>query len=217
MFSIKIDLHVHTNRSDGTVSPDIMANRAKKLGLDGIAITDHDVAITEDEVFYLADKHNLIIIPGVEITTKQGHILGLGIFETPEKNLDLRYVINFIRHLGGIVIIPHPFDFLRNGIGKYIKEIKADAIEVINGGVLLDRFNKKAFQFAKENNITMVAGSDAHDPDQLGYAYTIINSEEKDYEEVLKSIILGHTQPVGKKYGILSKIKVHLKKIKMKF
>ncbi len=217
MFSIKIDLHVHTNRSDGTVSPDIMANRAKKLGLDGIAITDHDVAITEDEVFYLADKHNLIIIPGVEITTKQGHILGLGIFETPEKNLDLRYVINFIRHLGGIVIIPHPFDFLRNGIGKYIKEIKADAIEVINGGVLLDRFNKKAFQFAKENSITMVAGSDAHDPDQLGYAYTIINSEEKDYEEVLKSIILGYTRPVGKKYGILSKIKVHLKKIKMKF
>ena len=76
----KIDLHVHTCYSyDGMSTLREVVNCAEKKGLDGIAITDHDTVDGVKSALKLANERRFVIIPGVEVTTLQGHVLGLNI------------------------------------------------------------------------------------------------------------------------------------------
>ncbi len=196
---IPVDLHVHTSRSDGVSSPCKMIKMAKKKNLAGVAITDHDIPLTEDELEKLTNCINtkeILVIPGVEVTTLNGHLILLGVHEAPEKNAPLPTAIKFGRRKNAIIIVPHPFDFLRKGIGMAIKKINFDAIEVYNAGSIIPIFNKKALDFAINNNIASVAGSDAHLPEAIGLAFTIIQSKSRELNDVLNSIRIGRTIPV---------------------
>ena len=108
---MKIDMHCHTKYSkDALSSLDDIFKQAKKRGLNGIAITDHDNTNGWKDAITSAKKHNMEIILGEEIKSKNGDILGL--FLTKEikmKGENPKKIIDEIHAQNGIAIIPHPF------------------------------------------------------------------------------------------------------------
>jgi predicted metal-dependent phosphoesterase TrpH len=103
------DLHIHTVYSyDGTASVPAVLARAKQVGLDVIAITDHDEIRGALRAFELAPKFGIEVIPGIEITTAEGDLLALFITENITPGQSLIETILRVGEAGGICIAPHP-------------------------------------------------------------------------------------------------------------
>ena len=109
------DIHVHTNNSDGINTAEEIIKAAADIGLNGIAITDHDRLVYTDAMKRMATKLNLILIPGTEITTPMGDIIALGIEKMPAKPKkndvieNIISIINQIHEMGGVAVMAHPF------------------------------------------------------------------------------------------------------------
>ena len=209
--TLTFDLHVHTNYShDGRDSVEKMIESAIAKKLDGIAICDHDTmggsyAARE----YVADNdRNLIIIPGIEVTTSKGHLIVLGVEDGVEKGLSPEETIRMARgkekeNKGTVVIIaPHPFHPFRHSIGNLCvhPELDIDAIETYNSRYFFGFANGMARRKAARNDITAVAGSDAHSAECVGLATVDVevdvgiaqNPESKTrVEAILKGIKAG--------------------------
>ena len=191
--NLRIDLHVHT-----CYSPDAVTNLkevilySKKRGLDGVAITDHD---TLSGARKLQDS-DLIVIPGIEITTTNGHLLGLNVNTPILPNLDINEAIQKIHEAGGIAVAAHPTLFYKAASSR--RTTFYDAIEVMNSSAipfhLFTYLNKR---FATRLNLPQTAGSDAHYAPEIGTAYTIVNADP-DVEEIVQAIKKKATIPVGK-------------------
>ena len=192
------EFHCHTIYSKGSKilieglnRPREMLKAAKKLGVEIIAITDHDTMRGIKEARYWARKLDLLLIPGEEITTNRGHVLALGINEEVKRGIDFFEALDTIHEQGGIAIAAHPFDFRKEGAGKLA--VYCDAIEAFNA-MNLDRFaNWRAFRFAKENGMSMVAGSDAHCVEMLGHGLNVL-SPCQTIDEVLNAIKRGEVR-----------------------
>ncbi len=185
-----VDLHTHSFFSgDGVSSPEDMIEAAKAKGLHAIALTDHN---TCDGVNYLLDKrlmrddglpvNDFVVIPGVEVTTDEGHLLCIGA-TLPNagklKGRPAREVIELIHERGGLAIPPHPYDLFRAGIRfQTLETLPIDALEVFNAATTLRRYNRYAFKYAQVRGLPMTAASDAHHCDAIGTAYTILDCEE---------------------------------------
>ena len=136
----------------------------------GIAVTDHN---TCDAVTYLLEKglmredglpvDNFLIIPGVEVTTAEGHLLCIGATLPYLKGKPAREVCEIIHERGGLAIPPHPYDLFRAGIRFPVLEtLPIDALEVFNAATTLRRYNRYAFKYAQLRGLPMTASSDAH-------------------------------------------------------
>src|SRR5256886_8402733 len=192
------DLHSHTFFSgDGVSSPEENIAAAREKGLHGIAITDHN---TCDAVTYLLEKglmredglpvDNFLIIPGVEVTTADGHLLCIGTTLPYLKGKPAREVCEIIHERGGLAIPPHPYDLFRAGIRFSVLEtLPVDAIEVFNAATTLRRYNRYAFKYAQVRNLPMVAASDAHHAAAVGTAYTILNTDDFSVKGILAQIL----------------------------
>ncbi len=175
------DLHIHTRHSAcSALKPFTILKIAKKLKLDGIAITDHNSFKGALEVSKLNKDKNLEIIKGEEITTKQAHVLGLYLNKEIKPN-SLLNVLDEIKKQDGIAIIAHPFGLaaLRNRLDANFSEIKnkINAIETFNARMFFPWENKKAEIFAKNHNIAQTGGSDAHFPFEIGRGITIFKDD----------------------------------------
>ena len=153
-----IDLHCHSFFSgDGVSSPEALIASARKKGLHGFALTDHN---TSDGCRYLLDKglmredgqpvDDFLIIPGVEVTTAEGHLLCLGVMLPNLKGTPALEVCKMVHDLGGLAIPPHPYDLFRAGIRESVLDTLAmDALEVFNAATTLKRYNQMAFDYAQ--------------------------------------------------------------------
>ncbi|NIO22495.1 MAG: PHP domain-containing protein [Candidatus Aenigmarchaeota archaeon] len=185
------ELHCHSWYSKGTKvpwecmsSPKDIVKRAKRLGLSGVAITDHKTTKCWEEAKEEAKRLGLLFIPGIELQTSGGHLIALGINEGIENHLGLEETIERIHEQGGLAVAPHPFDLKGDGIKNGIK--RADVVEVFNSMNLDKLSNKIAEKKANELGKPMVAGSDAHSLEMIGYAVNISNSS--DLDSLLKEI-----------------------------
>jgi predicted metal-dependent phosphoesterase TrpH/glycosyltransferase involved in cell wall biosynthesis len=163
---ILADLHMHTNHShDCSVPVADLLDYAEAQGLGAIAITDHNVFSGAKEAVELARGRDLVVIPGEEIKTEAGEVIGLFLGEEIERGLPMVDTIAAIREQGGVVYLPHPFDRLHTipdapTLHRHLSEI--DVFEVYNARLLFEGFNDEALRFARKYNLTMGAGSDAH-------------------------------------------------------
>jgi predicted metal-dependent phosphoesterase TrpH len=158
-----------------------------------VAITDHNTMQGYAEVRRLAASYrDLTIIPGVEMSTRSGDFILLGVEEEPSYTSTVWEVADFAKARGGVIVIPHPYRI--GGIGDLAEKIPADAIEVINP-TATKRENKMAQELAKMKNLPGIAGSDAHVPLQMWTAYTEV-SADLDIDEILKAIRKGWVKPV---------------------
>jgi len=195
-----IDLHCHSWFSgDGVSSPESLIESARKKGLHGFALTDHN---TSDGCRYLLDKglvredgqpvDDFVIIPGVEVTTAEGHLLCLGVILPYLKGTPALEVCRLVHQLGGIAIPPHPYDLFRAGIREAVLDsLEIDGLEVFNAATTLKRYNRMAFDYASRRALPMTAGSDAHHESAIGTAYTILETDDFSVKGLLQQITRG--------------------------
>lgn len=178
------DLHLHTIYSyDGTAALAAVLNRAKQIGLDVIAITDHDEIKGAVKALELAPNYGVEVIPGCEITTAEGDLLALFIKEKVDAGLTLVETVLRVRELGGICIAPHPMAGgmgMKSLNGRVILNalripIVADTligIETYNGTAIDRISNHYANILGSRLNIAKVGNSDAHTVDTMGFGVT---------------------------------------------
>jgi predicted metal-dependent phosphoesterase TrpH len=163
---ILCDLHMHTEHShDCAVPVAALLDHAEGQGLGAIAITDHNVFGGAREAVELARGRALTVIPGEEVKTDAGEVIGLFLEEAIPRAMSLGDTITAIREQNGVVYLPHPFDRLHTipdapTLHRHLAEI--DVFEVYNARLLFEGFNDEALRFARKYNLTMGAGSDAH-------------------------------------------------------
>ncbi len=191
---LRLDLHVHTSHSPDAFCPvEEAVAAAKAKGLDGIAITDHNTiaGLLEAKKF---SKDGFLIIPGIEVSSADCHIVGLGVSRPIPKGMSAKETVKSIRRQGGIAIAAHPFAFGRRP--GLVYKAKFDAIEVLNSRALFFS-NPLARRFAERNKIPMIAGSDAHRRDEIGLAYTNIDCAPR-VDHVLEQIRTGRASVSGR-------------------
>jgi hypothetical protein len=170
---ILVDLHMHTRWShDCSIEPAELIDHAEAIGLGAIAVTDHNVFGGALETLELAQRRELIVIPGEEMKTKgQGEVIGLFLREEIPRGLSFAETVAAIREQEGIVYLPHPFDRMHAipdpaTLHQHVADI--DVFEVYNARLLRDSFNDEALRFARKYRLLQGAGSDAHVLQGLG-------------------------------------------------
>ena len=211
----KADLHIHTHYSnDSLIKPKELVKAAKKIGLKAIAITDHDTVKGALRIAAEYKDEELIIIPGIEITTEFGHLLAFNLMKNPKKTIDLEELIEYIHREGGIVAPAHPFDYFRRF--RFIEEnIRyMDAIEAANSSNLrLNTDIKKALEYSEKYNIGYTAGSDAHIINAVGNAYLYSDDYLNGIDDVIEYILKKRFKIFARKTPWTVRMKKILKKL----
>ena len=178
------DLHMHTIYSyDGTASVAAVLERAKQVGLDVIAITDHDEIKGALKALELAPDYGLEVIPGIEVTTADGDLLALNVAQKIERGLSLIDTLREVRELGGYCIAPHPtavgvgmksltWRSISNAIQKPGLSEVLIGIETYNATTLDREGNHYADVLATRYKIAKTGNSDAHILDAIGLGMT---------------------------------------------
>ncbi|MFB6123848.1 MAG: PHP domain-containing protein [Haloferacaceae archaeon] len=198
---LSVELHTHSSLShDGRDPVDMLLEQAAAVGLDAIAVTDHDEIAASLEAVDLAPDYGLVGIPGMEVTCAAGHVLALGVREAVPAGLSFGETLDRIHGQDGVAVVPHPFQSSRHGVAARISRdelAEADAIEVYNSRLLTGLANRKAERFAVERGLPMTAGSDAHISEMVGQAVTEVDADERSADGILDAILDGRTSVVG--------------------
>jgi predicted metal-dependent phosphoesterase TrpH len=196
----RFDLHVHSWFSaDAAHEPEALIAAARAAGLSGIAITDHDTCAVHE---YLLSKgleradglpvDGFLVIPGVEVSTAQGHLLCLGTTLPWMKHEPVEKVLKAVEERGGFAAPAHPYDGWRAGIREHVLEtLPLEAIEIFNAAVTSRSYNEKARVYAEKRGLLGLAGSDAHHSGAVGMAVTELDIPELSVAAVLAGLRAG--------------------------
>lgn len=232
-----VDLHFHSNYSDGADTVDEIAQRARELGI-GIAITDHNVINGAVE---LAAHTDVLSIPGIEVTSREGtHVLvyfyrvedltafygdyiqpNMGPTVMSSINLDVASIIRSARQYNSVVIFPHPYSAAFTGICNHSfsqaqldRLLKmADGVEVINSENL-KRWNLKSALLGFNLDRAITGGSDGHSVQQMGsvVTYAACGRSRKAF---LDAISRKQAKVMGTESKLLKKIQSNGAKLKI--
>ena len=191
---IKADLHVHTTySSDSIITPKDLVFYAKKRGLNAVAVTDHNQV---EGARKIAAETDFLIIPGTEVSSRDGHIIGLNVNRAIPRGLSADETVERIHRAGGVAIACHPYALFKGSIGQHVTA-RFDAVETINASSFPFRSaSSKAEKIAERFSLPRVAGTDAHYGPVIGCAYTVIASE-LNLESILEAIVKGQCKPAG--------------------
>lgn len=200
---LAVETHTHSDAShDGRDPVELLLEQAAAVGLDALAITDHDEISASLEAVELAPEYGLVGIPGMEVSTGDGHVLALGVEELVPAGIPFAETLEYVHERGGIAVVPHPYQESRGGVLAKITPdelAEADAIEVYNSRLLTGYSNRQARRFATRRGLPMTAGSDAHVCEMVGQAVTWVDAEEPTSEAILEAIRAGNTRVEGKR------------------
>jgi predicted metal-dependent phosphoesterase TrpH len=200
---VKADLHVHTMYSkDSIITPKELVYYAQKAGLNAVAVTDHNQV---EGARKIAKKTSFLIIPGTEVSSLHGHIVGLNVSERIPRDLSADETVDHIHAAGGVAIACHPYALFKGSIGKHVTA-KFDAVEAINASSFpFGSASKKATELADRLKLPKVAGTDAHYGPVIGRAFTVIDAEP-NVEALLKAIVKGQCAPAGKAISLSMRV-----------
>ncbi|HVQ19838.1 MAG TPA: PHP domain-containing protein [Terrimicrobiaceae bacterium] len=182
----RFDLHVHSYfSSDAAGAPEELIVAARAKGLSGIAITDHDTCEAHD---YLIEKglerpdgqpaHGFLVVPGVEVSTADGHLLCIGVTLPPMRGEPAADVVKAIEDRGGVAIPSHPYDHWRAGIPEVVLDtLGLKALEVFNAAAKKE-YNERALAYATRRGLSMTASSDAHHASAVATSSTAFELDE---------------------------------------
>jgi hypothetical protein len=198
---INADLHVHTTYSkDSLITPKDLVYYAKKRGLNAVAVTDHNQL---EGAYKIAKETDFLIIPGMEVSSSDGHIIALNIHELIPRGFSALETVELIHKAGGVAIACHPYVYFKGCLKENVCST-FDAVEVINSRAFpFNRSVKKAEETAKKLGLGRVAGTDSHYGPQIGYAYTVFEVAEPSAEAIAKAIVEGNCQPFGRAVPVI--------------
>ena len=193
---LRLDLHIHSGRSpDGRMTLSEIAARARAAGLDGAAVCDHDAVLENPPEF-----PDFLLIPGVEVSTEHGHLLGLFVRE-PIGTRDFAAAAEAIHAQGGLAVLAHPFEHSRDAARLLPLLPLLDGVEVWNSRAdrKIPDANARAAAFAAEHGLRPFAGSDAHVPEEIGRGVTAVEAAERTLDAVKAALLSGGAQVQGRR------------------
>ncbi len=189
----RFDLHVHSFFSkDAASSPEALIAAARARGLNGIAITDHDTCEAHEYLKKHPPEDGFLVVPGVEVSTAEGHLLCLGVTLPYLKGAPVAEVFDLVKSGGGLAIPAHPFDQWRAGIRPSVLDtLNLEALEVFNAAVTSRGYNDKALAYATARGLSQTAASDAHHSSAVGVSSTAFEMDELSVPALLDAIRRG--------------------------
>jgi len=208
----RADLQLHSDLGDGLASPEAILDAAERVGLDVIALTDHDDIRGAFLLRDIAARRSspIEIVPGVEVTTRSGHLLALWIEEEIPMFAALAETVARIHRAGGVAIVPHPLSYLTFSVGEGAlralaaatdPEVHVDAIETRNPsyagrvrGARATWLNEKVLHVAETGS------SDAHHSKLVGTTWTDFSGD--DGAALRRAIADRTTRPDGRHWTL---------------
>ena len=196
------DLQVHTSHGDGMADARALFERIERTtDLDVMAVTDHDDvrgALLAREI-HAQGHYHFEFVPGIEVTTRSGHLLALWIDQPVRSFRSLAETVATIHRLGGLAVVPHPLSYLTRSIGERAldrlladadPETRPDGIEVANTSLAGRVTGKRGLRLNRERwGLAETGGSDAHFPEDVGSAWTLFPGQTA---AVLRAAIEAH-------------------------
>lgn len=194
---MKFDLHMHTTRysPDSDMDPFSLVRQARRIGLDGVVITEHDWLWTEDELEELrAAADGLVVLGGMEVTAEEGHFLAYGVHDplVLPRGIGVADLCRAVHEQGGAVVAAHPFRW-----GQPFDEIlreerpELDGLELMSSNMDAD-CRRRAAEIRQAAWLTRplagLGSSDAHRDQVLGFCYSDFDAEISDSESLVAAI-----------------------------
>jgi predicted metal-dependent phosphoesterase TrpH len=210
--TIRLDLHVHSRYSvDSRLSFDQILEGITYQGLQGFALTDHNTTEGLAELERLRTRYpGFWFVPGVEITTQEGHLLAYGIRESPPPGRPLAETVERVAALGGVSVLAHPFRWV-NGVGRRVAA--AAGVQGIEGrnGKNSELANTRAELLAARRSISCTGGSDAHEPKQVGRAFTEFPGEAASLDDLLEQIRKDEATAAGASLPLAGRVRSNVR------
>lgn len=224
---LKVDFHTHTcddPKDYIDFSAEELIDRAAERGLDALAITNHNVITFSRELEDYAAGRGVLLIPGVELTLSNKHVVVLN--PDSRKAEDLRSLADLasIRHDGSLIIAPHPF-YPGSRCLKSKLEAHLDFFDAVEFSFFYSRFinpNRKAVKIARASGKPLVGSSDCHNIWQVGFTYSLVEAQ-KTIPSLIRAVKEGRvevaTEPlsiwemgrVGINWVLGDKLRLHLR------
>jgi predicted metal-dependent phosphoesterase TrpH len=216
-----IDLHNHTwpRSHDSVLEPADLVDRAREAGLDGICLTEHDAVWNEDEALRLGEEKEFLVLPGVEISTDDGHILAWGVEKYVFGMHRAERLAEHVEERGGCLVIAHPYRRQlpwKDDEQEWVKSLaKAEqnpayqycvAVEVLNGRGS-ERENRFSTELQAQMGLPGTAGTDSHAVHDIGKVATYFESESiETWQDLVRELKAGNYCAVdmetGKEYAV---------------
>jgi predicted metal-dependent phosphoesterase TrpH len=196
--AVRLDLHVHASWSpDSRLGLEQIVARLPYAGLRGFALTDHNTVEGHAALRDLKERFpNYLFLPGVEISTREGHLLAYGVREAPPVRRSVAETIDWVRAQGGEAVIAHPFR-RAHGVGRRVAEgARVPAFETKNGHNS-EIVNLRAENLAAHRGLGMTGGSDAHAAVDVGRAFTEFDPSVASVDDLLEALRRGHVGATG--------------------
>ena len=201
-----VDMHVHTVRgaADSSLTPDQLIEEAKRIGLTGVNISEHDRVWDARQIEEFRERSGLFVSRGMEVSTDMGHMIVIGLesyLPGIRRATELRRAVD---EAGGFMIVAHPFrhffdpiHFRRDGrppfemtpeeAAERMAVFKlVDEMEVANGGCT-PRENQFALRVARALGKRGIGASDCHSTQGVGCYTTVFEEELRDPSASLRA------------------------------
>ena len=214
MGGIRLDLHVHSRCSpDSSLSIEAIATHLAERGLNGFALTDHNTVAGHAELAdWQAKLPDFVLVPGVEVSTLEGHLLVYGVRELPPLRRPVAETVDWALVRGAVPVLAHPFR-LSHGVGRAAAEtVRVPAIETVNGHNSL-RANRRAAAVARARQLGTTGGSDVHELADLGRAFTQFPEGTAGVDGALRALRAGSTTAGGTTLDFAGRVRTELRTI----
>lgn len=205
-----IDLHTHTNplSYDSEVSADDLVEAAKRAGLDGVCLTEHDFFWDHDKARDLGKRHDFLVIPGIEVNTESGHIVVFGLERFVYGMHRLVDLVSMVDAVGGAMVAAHPYrrqlPFELRDEGDFSEALgraclnecyrHVQAIETWNGRGSL-RQNEFSLAVCERARLPQTAGSDSHSVKDVGTCATEFEAPIAGLTDLIEELRAGRVRP----------------------
>jgi predicted metal-dependent phosphoesterase TrpH len=213
-----IDLHTHTRplSHDSLLSPDELIDAARAAGLDAVCLTEHDFTWDPDKARDLARRHGFTVIPGIEVNTEDGHIIAFGLERYVYGIHRVAELARLVGEAGGVLVAAHPYrrqipwqrrhESDRDKASAWSEALERAAanaayryvcaLETINGRSS-QRENDFSQELCRRLGLPAVAGSDAHQWDDLGRCATEFERPVADLADLIAELKAGRFRPLS--------------------